>query len=336
MTALDRYIRLEAAGRWREAPDAAWREVLVSFGNATLVLSSFDEEPLTHWSLAATGRVAFDGGVALYAPDAGTDEVLEVRDRDMIEAIAEVSRMARVRGRAAPRMRRLRRLLLPAAVATGLAALGWAAPDALRARAYALVTAEQAEQIAGRIRAALDRPACLTPEGRRSLRRLTGRAAPGVRVEVMAWDAPPAAILPDGSVLLSRRLVERAPAAEVVAGWLALAAAGGRDASALRGWTRDLGVTEAMAFLTSGRIGPGDVAEMARQTAGQTAPPAPAAVAAAVAALAGRGIDPRPFLDDLRRRFPDLAVPAPPVPEGLTPALPRDADWVALQNICES
>ena len=52
MTALDRYVRLEAVGLWREAPGAPPREVVVSFGNATLLLTDLEERPLGHWALA--------------------------------------------------------------------------------------------------------------------------------------------------------------------------------------------------------------------------------------------------------------------------------------------
>jgi hypothetical protein len=38
LTALERYIRLEATGLWRETPDTPPREVVVSFGKATLLL----------------------------------------------------------------------------------------------------------------------------------------------------------------------------------------------------------------------------------------------------------------------------------------------------------
>ena len=50
MTALDRYVRLEAVGLWREAPGAPPREVVVSFGNATLLLTDLEERPLGHWA----------------------------------------------------------------------------------------------------------------------------------------------------------------------------------------------------------------------------------------------------------------------------------------------
>lgn len=94
MTALDKYIRLEAVGQWRETPDQSPREVIVSFGNQTLVLADFKENPLSHWAMAATRRVSLDGSRAQYSPDTEGFETLEIDDADMVEAIAQVSRLA--------------------------------------------------------------------------------------------------------------------------------------------------------------------------------------------------------------------------------------------------
>ena len=63
MTALDRYLRLEAVGLWRERADAPAREVIVSFGRSTLVLTDLEERPLGHWALA---------GVVAIGPMSGT------------------------------------------------------------------------------------------------------------------------------------------------------------------------------------------------------------------------------------------------------------------------
>ena len=62
MTALDRYVRLEAVGLWREAPDAPPREVVVSFGKTTLLLTDLDERPLGHWALAGVSVLGQDRG----------------------------------------------------------------------------------------------------------------------------------------------------------------------------------------------------------------------------------------------------------------------------------
>ncbi len=54
-TALDRYLRLEATGFWREAPGAQPREVIVSFGRTTLLLSDL-EERRRPWRQAGSPR----------------------------------------------------------------------------------------------------------------------------------------------------------------------------------------------------------------------------------------------------------------------------------------
>ncbi|OUS04498.1 hypothetical protein A9Q96_16315 [Rhodobacterales bacterium 52_120_T64] len=92
MTAIEKYTRLEALGQWREVPDQSPREVVVSFGNASLVLSELNENPLCHWAMAATCRLSLDGSKAIYTPDTEGFETLEIDDAEMVEAIAQVSR----------------------------------------------------------------------------------------------------------------------------------------------------------------------------------------------------------------------------------------------------
>jgi hypothetical protein len=53
MTALKKYQRLECGGLWRETPQDQRREVLVRFGDATLILS----DPKSGAPRSATGRL---------------------------------------------------------------------------------------------------------------------------------------------------------------------------------------------------------------------------------------------------------------------------------------
>jgi len=115
MTALKRFQRLESPGIWREHAEAQRRNVILSFGDASLVVSDTAERVLTHWSLAALERLNPGGSPALYAPGADSDETLEVDDALMIEAL-ETVRMAVDKGR--PRPGRLR-LAIFAAIAAG-------------------------------------------------------------------------------------------------------------------------------------------------------------------------------------------------------------------------
>ena len=53
MTALKKYQRLECTGLWRSDLSAQRREVILSFGKATLVLTDSQNRVLSHWSLIA-------------------------------------------------------------------------------------------------------------------------------------------------------------------------------------------------------------------------------------------------------------------------------------------
>ena len=97
MTALSEYERLESSGLWRAAPDDhnpdaddKRREVIVSFGNATIVLSDRNDKPLAHWAMPAIRRQNAGIRPAIYSPDKDAVETLEVADDDMIDAIEKI------------------------------------------------------------------------------------------------------------------------------------------------------------------------------------------------------------------------------------------------------
>ena len=149
MTALTDFQRLEAQGSWRAAPDAPLREVIVSVGDATLVLSDpRTDRPLSHWSLPAV--VQLNPGVtpAIYAPTTtGEDETVTIDDPLMIEAIA------RVQGAVASHRAHTGRLRNGLLVLAILAALGWLVfwlPGALVAHAARIAPPAQARDMGWR------------------------------------------------------------------------------------------------------------------------------------------------------------------------------------------
>ena len=148
-TALRQFQRLEAPGSWRPAPNAQLREVVVSIGEATLILSDpKSDAPLTHWSLPAIQRVNPGATPAVYTPvttaeDAGY-ETLEIDDRWMIDAINRVQAAIAARR---PHPGRLRGSLTATALAVMvLAGIIWL-PDALRAHAVRITPAAERAQI---------------------------------------------------------------------------------------------------------------------------------------------------------------------------------------------
>src|SRR6056297_3625758 len=84
MTALKQFARLEAPGIWRAEPEAQRRDVVVAFGDATLVISDQAGRALSHWSLAAVARINPGDLPALYTPSADALEVLEIEDDSMV------------------------------------------------------------------------------------------------------------------------------------------------------------------------------------------------------------------------------------------------------------
>ena len=105
MTALEQYDRLEATGLWRETKTSQNIEVLVSFGNASLILSDFTGNPLTHWSLPAVTRLNKGKTPAIYSPNSYGIETLEIDDETMVIAIEQVRKTIKSRR---PRKGRLR------------------------------------------------------------------------------------------------------------------------------------------------------------------------------------------------------------------------------------
>ena len=88
MTALDEYKRLEAPAVWCSLPDVR-QEVFVSLGNASLMIYTFKDEPLGHWSLGAIERANPGEMPAVYHPLGDPNETLEFGESEtmMVAAI---------------------------------------------------------------------------------------------------------------------------------------------------------------------------------------------------------------------------------------------------------
>ena len=92
MTALDKYQRIEALGLWRNDHDSQRKDVLISIGQTTLLISDMQERPLAHWSLAAIERSNPGNYPAIYHPDGDHEESLELNfsEKEMIDAIEKL------------------------------------------------------------------------------------------------------------------------------------------------------------------------------------------------------------------------------------------------------
>ena len=253
MTAFQRYIRLEAPGVWRETPEAQPREVVVSFGHTTLVLADFDDRLLGHWALAGVVTLGREAGATVYSMTADGTETLAIRDREMIAAIAAVSRSLDPPAPPPARRRMPLALLLVLAV---LAAAGLVAPRLLLGETARLILPDKAAELGDRMLiAAIERrgPPCAGVGGARALGVLAAHLVPvnPPRLRVMDLGDLPAAALPGRTVLIGREALEAAEAPTDLAGWIDGALAGDPVAAL----AREAGMLEDLRYMLTGDFG---------------------------------------------------------------------------------
>lgn len=340
MTALAQYQRLEATGTWRPGPKAQRRDVIVSFGDATLVLSDpRSEVPLSHWSLPAVARLNPGRLPALYAPDAGApeDEQLEIADELMIGAIERVHHAI---AQARPHPGRLRGglMLTIAALIAGAAAL-WL-PDATLRHAARIAPPAQRAEIGRQVLAELVRVVgapCRRPAADVVLDRLAPRVLPrGGRLAVLPQPFSRARPLPGGLVVIGPDLLRPGEEGQWVAvGHILAAAEAAAEDDPLLSALRHAGFAATARLLTTGTL-PGDSLGGYAEALLSAPPPRPEDEPL-LARFAAAGVPSEPYARDLdpsgeatlglieadpfRTRLPDTMV--------LTPE-----EWTALTGIC--
>ena len=336
MTALAQYNRLEATGLWREAPDAQRREVLVSLGDATLMISTMTEVALTHWSLPAVQRLNPGRMPAIYAPGAEAEERLEMEDRDMIEAIE------RVRSAIDKRRPRPGRLRLWIGVSLGALVLGMAVfwlPGALTRQTVALLPPASREAIGNRLLQEIGRlagPICPNPRGSLALGRLARRAlgdsAP--RIAVLPSSIPDTLALPGRILVVNAALVEDHETPEVLAGYLLAEQARRIEVDPMLSLLDEAGLAVTLRLLTTGQIDAAPLhAHAASLLSREAAPISDSAVLAQFEA-AGLSTEPYAYARDISGETVIGLIEANPQRDAAIAPLLSDADWVSLQDIC--
>lgn len=340
MTALKKYVRLECPGLWRESPAAQRRDVIVSFREATLILSdSRSEVPLTHWSLPAVERVNPGQMPALYSPGTGDGgETLEIDDRTMIGALETVHDAVEAQR---PHPGRMRRRLLFSALAAVVAVSVFWLPGALVTHTARVVPWTKRQDIGRAVLADLQHLSgtpCNAAQARRPLSRLTTRIFglnPKQTVVVLRDMPVPAAHLPGGILILNRHLIEDHDGPDVAAGYLLAEDLRASEEDPLLPLLRWVGTDGAFHLLTTG-----DLPATALQGYAQamlTAPSAALLPADLAKRFAAADVPLLPYaaaIDPADGGDPTLVAADPFARTGQPKPLLTDGDWVALQGIC--
>ncbi len=337
MTALQEYDRLESGGLWRENAQAQRREVVVSFGHATLVISDSTDRPLAHWSLPAVRRENQGQRPAIYAPDEDADETLEIADEAMIEAI---ERVRAALAKAQPKPGRLRGFATLGLITATLAlAVIWL-PGALQRQTLSVVPQVKRAEIGANVLGHLQRlngARCSNQQGQTALqrlhRRVLGPQAAGQIIVLPKLDQLVAA-LPGGLIVLDRSVIENASEPAVTAGFIAAAqvARSGRDP--LADVLETIGLKQTMTLLTTGDIPLQSLASTARAVA--DAKRKLPDTDALIAGLATARLPTAPFAQFAYPMTDDQQklIDGDQYAERDEPDILSDGNWIRLQGIC--
>lgn len=337
MTALKEYARLESGGLWRSDPDAQRRDVVVSFGNATLVISDSTGRALTHWSLPAVERVNPGASPALFSPDPDGGETLEIADDTMVDAIEKVRRaIARQR----PKPGRLRHVGLGLTLAAVLGLGVFWLPGALIDQAVTVVPATKRAEIGATLLGHVQRltgPTCRSPLGNQALSRLhdrvTGPDAPG-QIVVVPGGPDGAVALPGDIIVVNRSIIEDTEDPAVVAGHVIAAQVRARATDPLREILDRSGFGATLTLLTTGNMSPASLRSFAEELL--AAPPDRPDDSALIAAFTEAKIPTTSYAYsvDVSGEQTLGLIEADPFSGDTVPVILDDGSWISLQGIC--
>ena len=339
MTALSEFQRLEAQGSWRKSPDDRLREVIVSFGDATLILSDpKSDQPLSHWSLPAVTRLNPGRMPAIYAPARDeNDETVEIDDPLMIEAIGRVHRAIETR-RAHPR--RLRGGLTVLAILAMLGAIVFWLPEAIIRHAAHIAPPAQARQIGEAVLSDIERSTgsvCTRQSGQAVLDWLTPQLLKQeAAIRVVPGPLNTVLRLPGDLYVMGSDLLTGASGPEAAAGHVLAARLSASEEDVRLNALDHAGLRTALRLMTLGGIA--DESMRGYGEALLTRPvPRPTDSAALLADFKRAGLPSEPYA----RSIDPTGATVLPLIDGdpfrsVAPPRPllTDEQWLALQQIC--
>lgn len=335
MTALTKYDRLEATGLWRPSPDGQRREVIVSIGNATLMIADMNDQAITHWSLAAVARANDGDTPAIYFPDGDEGETLELPENET-EMIAAIESLRTAIAKSRPRPGRLRWLGVSLSLATVAAVVLFWLPGAMRDNTLRVVPQVKRETLGVALIERMQRvtgPMCNDAAGLRALRRL-GTRLETLKLAVVPALGRPALHLPGGVIVLDRSVFEDWEEPDVAAGYILSELAAQIERDPLADLLDAVGPWENFRLLTTGEISAPALDGYAEHL--MTAPAADPDTANLLALFEASDVPATPYArarDITGESTLDLIEGDPMQGRETEPLLP-DSAWLRLQNLC--
>jgi hypothetical protein len=335
MTALTKYDRLEATGLWRATPDGQRREVIVSIGNATVVISDMNDQAIAHWSLAAIARTNPDETPAIYHPDGDDTETLELPENEH-EMVAAIESLRQLIAKTRPRPGRLRWVGVVLSITAVAALMVFWLPGAMRDNTLRMVPQVKREAIGVTLIDKMQRVTGLTcsdAAGLRALRRF-GLRLETPKLAVVPALGRPALHLPGEVIVLDRSVFEDWEEPDVAAGFVLEQLALQVERDPLAELLDVVGPWENFRLLTTGDISP-DALEIYAEHLMKTPPRAPA-VDNLLALFEAADVPATPYARarDITGETVLALIEGDPMQGVSTEPLILDSTWLRLQGLC--
>ena len=257
MTALDKYQRIEALGLWRNDNASQRKDVLISIGETTLLISDMQEQPLAHWSLAAIERANPGNFPAVYHPDGDQEESLELNfsEKEMIDAI---EKLRTVIARRRPHPGRLRTGIFLGIFSIVFLTLVFWMPQAVRNYTAEILPGVKHIEIGNKLFEHLKRvtgPACEADFSKTSLKHLSARLFTEKTPIFIVPDGIKTTISLPGNILLANRnLVEDFEDPDVLAGFLVIEKLRSQTFDPMEDLIQNISLISTFRLLTTGLI----------------------------------------------------------------------------------
>lgn len=335
MTALNKYDRLEATGLWRPTPDGQRREVIVSVGNATLIIADMNDQAITHWSIPAVVRANPNVIPAVFHPDGDAGETLELPEHET-EMVAAIETLRQAIARTRPRSGRLRWFGVAASISAVAAVILFWLPGAMRDNTLRVVPQVKREALGVALIDRMQRvtgPLCSDTAGLRGLRSLGARLATPDLAVVRALGRP-ALHLPGGVIVLDRSVFEDWEEPDVAAGYILSQLALSVERDPLADMLNVVGPWENFRLLTTGDVSGDALDDYAEHL--MTTPERVPDTANLLALFEGADVRATPFARarDITGESVLALIEGDPMKGRATEPLLRDSTWLRLQGLC--
>ena len=334
MTALKEYDRLECTGLWRSGPAEQRREVAVSFGEATIVLTDMQNRPLAHWSLAAIVLKKHSGNKVILRPGSDSGESLEISDRTMLEALTKVQKAIE---RSRPHPGRIRLILtLATVVVVGIVAAIWG-PQAVISYASTVLPEVKRVQLGDALAQRIGQlagPYCSSPEGFNSAQQLTDRLNTNktLHLLILPGQRKLPIILPGGKVILFENMVTASNDPAVTAGYILLALAAYEQEGSLQKYLERAGPLISLNLVASNDLSYTQIDQLAKITLSQPLTPPPQTTLLSFFTTAK--ISSGSFARVKAITKVEGLISEDPFPSGSSYPVLADGAWLGLKAIC--